>query len=82
MINAPRLPHSLTHNAPKCTDRLLALFFYSPIQKKHAQGCSLVVGKCRSTSDCSTPGTKEKKKEREAGVNELASRKPVHWAEL
>lgn len=44
MINAARLPHSLTQ-CPQCTDRLLALFFYSPIQKmKHAQGCLLVAG--------------------------------------
>lgn len=84
MINAARLPHSLTQ-CPRCTDRLLALFFSIQQYKKnekHAQGCPLVARQVVAPQTAERQGPEKKGGEKKGWGEQTAGRRPVLWADL
>lgn len=73
---------TLSHNAPKCTE-FWHYFSILQYKKKHVQGWPLVVVHVVAPLTTEHQELKEKKiKIKEAGVSKLASRKPVHQADL
>lgn len=72
---------------PWCTDRLLALFFFSIHQykknEKHAQGCPLVAKQVVAPRTAECQGLEKKGGGEQKGWGEqTAGGRPVLWADL